>query len=640
VALVSIFEDLLHGFVAVISPETLLFAVLGVLIGTMVGVLPGISPSITIGLLLPVALTLDNKVAALIMFAGIYAGAMYGGSTAAILVNTPGESASVATSLEGYQMARRGRARQALATAAIGSFVAASLAIVCLTFAAEPLARLASKVAPAHYFLIMLLALMTVTALVGSSIVRGLLSLVFGLALSLVGLDELTAVMRWNPGVPELSGGFEMIVVVIGLFALGEVLHNVAKPLRKAKEHIIALDAADPGPAGHASTRGDRPAVAGASVALSEAGLVDDRVGGAGSGDGDGGGHGQAKWILRVILAVAAGLFSLPGIFIWALPRENLTSAVLSVAAVSLALTATLLSSMLVLARGPVAWSERVLRALAPAGRVLGLSWMSRQDWARSFFPWLRGAAFGFPIGALPAGGAEIPTFLSYSYEKKRSKHKAEFGKGAIEGVAGPEAANNASFAGVLATLLTLGIPTSATAAVMLGALREFQLYPGREMFAPGGPGWQLIASLYICNIMLLVVNLPLIRIWVLVLKVPKPILFSGIMIFVAVAATTRGVVQLLICLVIGIVAFFMRRFGFPLAPAILGFILAYDMETHFRRALLFSNDEASVFVGDPFAITLLTAATLALLLPFLPKIVGRLSGRSGGRKLAFSDDD
>jgi TctA family transporter len=614
VALVSVFTDLVQGFAAVLSPEALLYAVIGVLIGTMVGVLPGISPSITIGLLLPVALTLDNKVGALIMFAGIYAGAMYGGSTAAILVNTPGESASVATSFEGYQMARRGRARQALATAAIGSFVAASLAIVSLTFAAEPLARFAATVAPAHYFLIMLLALMTVTALVGSSVVRGLLSLVFGLALSLVGLDELTAVMRWNPGVRELSGGFEMIVVVVGLFALGEVLHNVAKPVRRRKEQLVALDAADP----RLGVAGDQAAAVGPGAAGP-----------------------AAKSAVRAILAVAAILLGIPGVVVWVVPRADLTPTVLWLAGASLVLTAALLAAMFVLGTGPASWSERLLTVLAPVGRVLGLSWMSRQDWARSVFPWLRGAAFGFPLGALPAGGAEVPTFLSYSFEKRRSKHRAEFGKGAIEGVAGPEAANNASFAGVLATLLTLGIPTSATAAVMLGALREFQIYPGREMFAPGGPGWQLIASLYICNAMLLVVNLPLIRIWVLVLKVPKPILFSAIVMFVAVAVTTRGgAVQLLIALAIGVVAFFMRRLGFPVAPAILGFILAFDMETHFRRALLFGNDQLSVFVGDAFSVALLTAVVLALFLPFAPGMVARLRGRSGTRKLAFSDDD
>jgi TctA family transporter len=619
VALVNTFGDLLQGFAAVLSPEAFLFAVAGVLIGTMVGVLPGLSPSITIGLLLPLVLTFDNRVGALIMFAGIYAGAMYGGSTAAILVNTPGESASVATSLEGYQMARRGRARQALATAAIGSFVAASLAIVALTFAAEPLARLASKVAPAHYFLIMLLALMTVTALVGSSVVRGLLSLVFGLALSLVGLDELTAVMRWNPGVRELSGGFEMIVVVIGLFALGEVLHNVAKPAGQ-EEHRVLLDAAQPDPTapGPRQERQDRP------------GTVETPTGAP-----------HTKAVVRTILAVAAVLSGIPGMLVWLVPREQQTPAVLSVAAGALCLTAVLLGAMFVLGRGPEAWSERVLAALAPAGRLLGLSWMSRQDWARSLFPWLRGAAFGLPIGALPAGGAEVPTFLSYSFEKRRSKHRAEFGKGAIEGVAGPEAANNASFVGVLATLLTLGIPTSATAAVMLGALREFRMYPGSEMFAQGGPGWQVIASLYLCNVMLLLVNLPLIRIWVLVLKVPRPILFSAIMMFVAVAVTTRGgVIQLLIALAIGVVAFFMRRYGFPLAPAILGFILAYDMETHFRRALLFGNDQLRVFVGDPFSVALLTALLLAPLLPFLPGIVARLRGRSGAGKLTFSDDD
>ena len=345
--------NLLDGFSAVLTPTNLLLAALGVTLGTLVGVLPGIGPALTIALLLPITFNFEDPVGAFIMFAGIYAGGMYGGSTTSILLNTPGESASVATAIEGFEMAKRGRGRAALATAAIGSFVAGTIGIVALTLLAEPVASLAVKFRAEDYFALTLLAFASVTALTSSSLVRGFMSLAVGLLIGFVGIDQLTGQSRLTFGNDQLSSGIDIVIVAVGLFAVGEALHMAAK-LRSRPDELV--------------------------------------------------------------------------------PEE-------------------------------------------PTGRFLDGS-----DWRRSWKPWLRGAGIGFPFGALPAGGAEVPTFLSYATEKKLNPDK-EWGEGAIEGVAGPEAANNASFSGTLVPLLTLGIPTSATAAIMLAAFQIFNLQPGPELF-------------------------------------------------------------------------------------------------------------------------------------------------------------
>jgi putative tricarboxylic transport membrane protein len=512
----SSFADLLSGFGTVLSPEYLLFALIGVTIGTLVGVLPGIGPALTIALLLPVALRIDDPIGTLIMFSGIYYGAMYGGSTTSILLNTPGESASVATSIEGYQMARRGRARAALATSAIGSFVAAIITTILLTFVMTPMAKLAVTFRASDYFALALLAMVTVTAVVGNSLVRGMLSLTFGLFLGLVGIDSLTGQARFTFGQLELLDGVDIVVVIVGLFAIGETLY-IASRLRHLPDKVAPLE---------------------------------------------------------------------------------------------------------------------------PAGR--GVAWLSRSDWARSWRPWLRGTALGFPFGALPSGGAELPTFLSYLYEKRRSKHREEFGQGAIEGVAGPEAANNASFSGVLVPLLTLGIPTSATAAVILAAFSYFNLSPGPQLFEQNSElVWALIASLFVGNVMLLALNLPMIRLWVKVLQVPRPLLYSGILVFatLGVYAASGSVVDVLLAYVIGVIGLFMRYLEFPIAPVILGVILGPLMEIQFRRALLLSDGDLSVFVTRPLTLILLLLAVGALGLPHLPRLVGRLRGREAAR-LTLAEDD
>jgi putative tricarboxylic transport membrane protein len=517
--------SLIDGFGAVLTPENLLLALAGVMLGTLVGVLPGIGPALTIALLLPLTFNFSDPVGAFILFAGIYAGGMYGGSTTSILLNTPGESASVATAIEGFQMARRGRARAALATAAIGSFVAGTIGIILLTLLAQPVADLALKFRAEDYFALAILAFASVTALVGRSIIRGWTSLALGLLIGCVGIDALTGQSRLTFGVDQLGNGIDIVIVAVGLFAVGEALHMAAKLRRGGDDRLI-----------HPDDRGQ-----------------------------DNGGGKPARWL-------------------------------------------------------------------------------SRSDARRSWKPWLRGAAIGFPFGALPSGGAEVPTFLSYATEKRLSKHPEEFGTGAIEGVAGPEAANNASFSGTLVPLLTLGIPTSATAAIMLAAFQIFNLQPGPQLFTNNSElVWTLIASLYIGNVMLLLLNLPMIRIWVKVLEIPREALYAGILVFatLGVYSLSGSIVEVLVMYAIGVLGFFMRRYEFPVAPVILGVILGPVMEVQFRRALVASGGDATVFVDRPLTIGLLSAALLALVLPYAPAIIARLRGRArpAGR-LAFGESD
>ena len=484
------------GFLIALTPINLMWALIGVLLGTVVGILPGIGPALTVALLLPVTFRLE-PLGSFIMFAGIYYGGMYGGSTTSILLNTPGESASIITALEGNKMARRGRGGAALATAAIGSFVAGTLATLALTFVAPLMVDVALRFGPADYFALMVLAFTTVASLLGSSPLRGLTSLFTGLGLGLVGIDLQTGQARYTLGVPELFDGVSVIIVAVGLFAVGETFY-VASRLRRGGQDVIPIS---------------------------------------------------------------------------------------------------------------------------------GSVWMNRAEWGRSWRPWLRGSLLGFPLGALPAGGAEIPTFLSYALEKRLSKHPEEFGQGAIEGVAGPEAANNAAAAGVLVPLLTLGLPTSATAAIMLAAFQQFGLQPGPLLFQ-NSPElvWGLIASLYIGNTMLLVLNLPLVGLWVRLLFIPRPLLYAGILLFAVLGtySLNNSVIDLVLLLLIGFVGFLMRRYGFPVAPAVVGMILGPLAEQQFRRALAISQGDYSVFVREPISATLLVIAVLAVVLPTVGALVRR----------------
>lgn len=499
----DVISDLLGGFQTVLEPQNILYAAIGVLLGTFVGVLPGIGPALTIALLLPITFNFDDPAGAFIMFAGIYAGGMYGGSTTSILLNTPGESGSVATAIEGFEMAKRGRGGPALASAAIGSFVAGTIGILLLTFVAQPVADLAVQMQPPDYFAVTVLAFVAVTALVGRSLIRGMVSLFLGLFIGLIGIDQLSGQSRLTFGVDQLNNGVDVVLVAVGLFAVGEALY-VAARLRHAPEDEIVP--------------------------------------------------------------------------------------------------------------------------------VRGAKWLSREDARRSWRPWLRGAALGFPFGAMPTGGAEIPTFLSYAIEKRlaRGRAREEFGQGAIEGVAGPEAANNAAFVGVLVPLLTIGIPTSATAAILIAAFQIFDLQPGPQLFA-NEPDlvWALIASLYVGNVMLLALNLPLIRLWVQVLKIPRPALTSAILVFatLGVYSISGSVTEVMIMYVIGVLGFFMRRFDFPVAPVILGVILGPLMEAQFRRTLLVSDGDFGAFLDRPFAMALFALALAALILPSTVGAVRRVRG-------------
>jgi putative tricarboxylic transport membrane protein len=490
------FAALAQGMAVALQPTNLMFALIGVLLGTAVGVLPGIGPALTVALLLPVTFKLDPA-GSLIMFAGIYYGGMYGGSTTAILINTPGESASMATALEGNKMAKAGRGGPALATSAIGSFVAGTIATLGIAFLAPWLVEIAVNFGPEDYFALMCVAFITVSATFGASPVRGLTSLFIGLTLGLIGIDKLTGQARLAFGVPELLDGVEITTLAVGLFAVGEALY-VASRRHKHQE------------------------------------------------------------------------------------------------------------------------------TLEP---VRGSLWMTRKDWQRSWKPWLRGTLFGFPIGALPAGGAEIPTFLSYATEKRLTKYPEEFGKGAIEGVAGPEAANNASAAGTLVPLLTLGLPTSATAAMMLAGFQQYGLNPGPLLFAERPDlVWGLIASLFIANVMLVILNLPLVGLWVRLLAIPQPWLYAGILVFAAMGtiAAKPQVIELSMLALFGVMGFFMRRYDYPIAPVVVGLILGPVAESQLRRALQISLGDPLVLVQSPVSAILLAIAAIALVAPFVMRGLGR----------------
>ncbi len=490
------FDFLLQGLSTAMDPALLLYALIGVVLGTAVGVLPGIGPALTVALLLPVTYGLDPA-GSLIMFAGIYYGGMYGGSTTSILLNTPGESASVITAIEGNKMARAGRGGPALATAAIGSFVAGLLATLALALVAPSVVKLALIFGPREYFALMVLAFVTVSSAFGESTLRGLTSLFIGLALALVGIDGLTGQARLSFGVPQLLDGIEVTTMAVAMFAVGEALF-VACDRRQDDTGVIA---------------------------------------------------------------------------------------------------------------------------------VKGSVWMTKADWARSWKPWLRGTAVGFPIGAMPAGGADIASFLSYAAEKRFAKNPEEFGHGAIEGVAGPEAANNAAAAGTLVPLLTLGLPTTATAAIMLAGFQQFGLQPGPLLFATSPDlVWGLIASLLIANLMLLVLNLPLIGLWVRLLTIPRPWLFGGILVFATLG--TIGVnpspVELGMLLIFGVMGYLMRLYDYPIAPVIVGLILGPMAEQQLRRALAISQGDVTTLVQSPVAAVLLGLALLALIVPMILRARGK----------------
>ena len=494
----DIWNQLIGGFITAGTPINLLWAFVGCALGTAIGVLPGLGPAVTVAMLLPITAQVEPT-ASMIFFAGIYYGAMYGGSTTSILLNTPGETGTMVTALEGFKMAKSGRAGAALATSAIGSFVAGTIATVLVTLFAPLVATHAVKLGPPEYFMLMVLAFTTVSAVLGKSTLRGISALFIGLAVGLVGLDQITAQVRYTAGVPEFMDGIEVVLVAVGLFAVGECLYTA---------------------------------------------LYEGR-------------------------------------------------------------------------------SEQQLNRM-------GTVHMTRAEWRRSWPAWLRGTFIGFPFGTIPAGGSEIPTFLSYGVERKLSRHKDEFGTvGAIEGVAGPEAANNAAVTATLVPLLTLGIPTSVTAAILLSALQNYGINAGPQLFQTSSAlVWALIASLYIGNVMLLVLNLPLVGMWVKLLKIPRPQLYAGILIFatIGVYGMRQSAFDLFLMLGIGLLGVLMRRFDFPTAPVIVGMILGPMAEAQMRNGLSIGEGRWSVFIERPMSATLLVIVVAVLVLPRVMKL------RRGGK--------
>ncbi|MEA2938739.1 MAG: putative tricarboxylic transport rane protein [Alphaproteobacteria bacterium] len=488
----DVFNNLIYGFGVALSLQNLLYCLIGVTVGTLIGVLPGIGPLGTIAMLMPITYGV-SPVGALIMLAGIYYGAQYGGSTTAILVNLPGETSAVMTCIDGYQMARQGRAGPALAIAAIGSFFAGTVGTLLIALAGPPLAEIALKFSSAEYFSLMLMGLVAAAVLAQGDMVKSLAMVIFGLLLGIVGTDVNTGVQRYTFGITELSDGIGFIVVAVGVFAIGEIISNL----------------------------------------------------------------GQS--------------------------------------------------------------SERVVFT----SKVTNL-WPTRDDFKRSIGPILRGTGLGAFFGVLPGTGPAIASFASYMVEKRLAKDPARFGQGAIEGVAGPESANNADAQCKFIPMLTLGLPASGVMALMLGAMTIQGIQPGPEvMTLRPDLFWGLIASMWIGNAMLVVLNLPMIGIWVKLLQVPYRLLFPAIMAFSAIGiySVNNSSVEIYLTALFGVLGFLCVKLGFPGAPLLLGFVLGPMMEENLRRAMLMAGGDPTVFVRRPLSLAFIIATVLILIVMVAPAV-------------------
>ncbi|MBM3344072.1 MAG: tripartite tricarboxylate transporter permease [Betaproteobacteria bacterium] len=491
----STFQHILNGFTVAIQPINLWYTFVGVFLGTIVGVLPGIGPSASIALLIPITFGM-NPTSALIMMCGIYYGTKYGGSTTAILIRTPGEAASVMTSIDGYEMAKKGRAGAALAVSAIGSFIAGTLGVIGLTIFAVPLASMALKFGPAEYFTLMLFAMTAVSTLTGKSAAKGMLATLLGLMIATIGIDLQSGQARYTMGIPEFQDGVGFVVVVVGLFAVAEVLRGL----------------------------------------------------------------------------------------------------------------------------------ESVFKGTAPdAMKISGKLWLTKQEWLRSIGPIWRGGVIGFIIGVLPGAGGTIASIMSYTTEKRLSKMPDEFGKGSIEGVAGPEAANNSDTAGAMVPLLTLGIPGGGATAVLMGAFIMYGIQPGPMLFQ-NRPDlvWGLINSMYIGNIMLLILNLPLIGLFVRLLYIPPGILYPLIISISLIGAygINGSPTDLYLILFFGVVGYVFDKVDIPVAPLVLSLVLGGMMEQSFRQAMTISGGNLQIFFGSAITMTLVIMSVISILIPFiLPKL-------------------
>jgi putative tricarboxylic transport membrane protein len=488
---VDTLTHILNGFAVCLQPINLWYTFLGVFLGTIVGVLPGIGTSASIALLIPVTFGM-NPTSALIMMCGIYYGTKYGGSTTSILIRTPGEASSVMTTIDGYEMAKNGRAGAALAVSAIGSFIAGSIGVVALTLFALPLTSMALKFGPAEYFTLMFFAMTAVSSLTGSSPAKGMLSTILGLMIATVGIDLQSGQPRYTFGVPEFQDGIGFVVVVVGLFAVAEVFRGM----------------------------------------------------------------------------------------------------------------------------------EGIFKGTAPEMiKIKGKLWLTREEWKRSIGPIWRGGIIGFVIGVLPGAGGTIASIMSYTTEKRLSKHPQEFGHGAIEGVAGPEAANNSDTAGALVPLLTLGVPGGGATAVLLGAFIMYGIQPGPLLFQ-NRPDlvWGLIDSMYIGNVMLLILNLPLIGIFVRLLYIPTGILYPLIISISAIGAyaINGSTTDLYLILLFGVIGYIFDKVDIPIAPLVLSLVLGGMMEQSFRQAMTISGGNPQIFVNSTITVTLIVMSVISIIAPFV----------------------
>ncbi|MGF0312162.1 tripartite tricarboxylate transporter permease [Rhodococcus sp. IEGM1428] len=492
-------SNLLDGFGTALTPMNLVWVFVGALLGTAVGVLPGLGSAMAVALLLPVTFTLDPT-AALIMFAGVYFGGLFGDSISGILMNTPGNSTAIAGTFEGHRMAKNGRAPQALATSAIASFIGGMIATTLVVFFAPTLAALATNFGPAEYLALAVFAFIATSAVVSDSALKGLTALLIGLTLAVIGIDGPSGASRFTFEVPALFDGIHIVVITVAMLALGEVIHIASKIGRPEDRSLI---------------------------------------------------------------------------------------------------------------------------------KSQGRPWLSRAEFREALPAWLRGTAFGVPFGVIPAGGAEVPSFLAYGTERRldRKREKPMFGKGAIRGVAGPEAAGNSTAGTAMGALLALGLPTSATAAIMLAAFQQYGMQPGPLLFERSGDiVWALLASLFLAMIVLLILNLPFAPLWAQLLKIPKNYLYAGISVFAAlgVYASSASIVDLMFMLGLGIVGFMMRRYEIPLAPVLIAVILGPLAEESLRRALAVSEGDPSILVSSGITIVLYALMIIAVVFSIVSKIRAR----------------
>ncbi|MFD2217112.1 MULTISPECIES: tripartite tricarboxylate transporter permease [Metabacillus] len=484
-------NNYLEGLMTSLEPMNILWVIVGGFLGTIVGMLPGLGPATAVAVLIPITFGME-PISAIILMAAIYYGAMYGGSRSSILLNTPGDGSAIAATFDGYPMAQKGQAGEAMAISAVASFIGGIMAVIGFVFLAEPLANFALKFGPAEYFLLMLLTLSAIVSLSIGKMIKGFIAMSLGLLLSTVGIDTQTGVYRFTLGIPHFSEGIDFLIVIIGVYAIGEVLYN-----------FLTID--------------------------------------------------QLK-------------------------KEK---------------------------------------------KKVGKIWFSKEQWKRSKWPILRSGPLGFIIGVLPGAGGSIASMISYSTEKQMSKKPEEFGKGAVEGLAAPESANNAASVGAMIPLLTMGIPGSGTTAVMLGALIMLGIKPGPLLFENDPTTvWSLINSMFIGNIALVIINILLVGVLVKILDTPAKVLYPIIVLlaFIGTYTLSYSAIDFFLLLVFGLFGLMLKVLDFPIAPLVLALIVGADMEQNFRKAVLSSNGSIDIFFASPISITLIFLTILSISYPAIIK--------------------